>query len=53
MKYLVYSHNGGAPQAGVLVKDQVISIAGCGYSSLLPVIEDGPAAKASRISAAG
>lgn len=46
MKYLVYSHNGGAPQAGVLVKDQVISIAGCGYSSLLPVIEDGAAAQA-------
>jgi len=46
MKYLVYSHNGGAPQAGVLVNDQVISIAGCGYASLLPVIADGPAAKA-------
>ena len=46
MKYLVYSHNGGAPQAGVLLNDQVISIAGCGYPSLLPVIQDGPAAKA-------
>jgi 2-keto-4-pentenoate hydratase/2-oxohepta-3-ene-1,7-dioic acid hydratase in catechol pathway len=46
MKYLVYSHNGGAPQAGVLINDHVISIAGCGYSSLLPVIADGPAAKA-------
>ncbi len=46
MKYLVYSHNGGAPQAGVLLNDKVISIAGCGYSSLLPVIEDGPTAKA-------
>lgn len=46
MKYLVYSHNGGAPQAGVLVNDQVISIAGCGFSTLLPVIEGGAAIRA-------
>lgn len=46
MKYLVYSHNGGAPQAGVLVNDQVISIAGCGFPTLLPVIEGGAAALA-------
>ncbi len=46
MKFLVYSHNGGAPQAGVLVNDHVISIAGCGYPSLLPVIEGGAAAAA-------
>ena len=46
MKFLVFSHHGGAPQAGVLVNDQVISIAGCGYSTLLPVIEDGPVSKA-------
>ncbi len=46
MKYLVYSHNGGAPQAGVLVKDHVISIAGCGFLTLLPVIEGGAAARA-------
>lgn len=46
MKYLVYSHNGGAPQAGVLVNDKVISIAGCGFGSLLPVIAGGSAARA-------
>ncbi|MBY0505167.1 MAG: fumarylacetoacetate hydrolase family protein [Bryobacteraceae bacterium] len=46
MKYLVYSYNGGAPEAGVLVKDRVISISGCGFGSLLPVIAGGAAARA-------
>jgi 2-keto-4-pentenoate hydratase/2-oxohepta-3-ene-1,7-dioic acid hydratase in catechol pathway len=46
MRFITFKRPGGAPEAGVLVRDQVVSISGAGFSSMLAVLAGGAGAKA-------
>src|SRR6266404_1541267 len=46
MRFITFKRPGGAPEAGVLVRDRVVSISGAGFSSMLAVLAGGAEAKA-------
>jgi 2-keto-4-pentenoate hydratase/2-oxohepta-3-ene-1,7-dioic acid hydratase in catechol pathway len=46
MKFITFRKPGGPPQAGVLVEDRVISLAGAGFSDMFAILTGGALARA-------
>jgi len=46
MKFISFRRSGGPPEAGVLVDDRVISLAGAGFADMLSVLSGGALARA-------
>ena len=45
VKFVTFRRDGGDPQAGAIVRDQVVGLSGAGFSSMLAVAAGGPAAR--------
>jgi 2-keto-4-pentenoate hydratase/2-oxohepta-3-ene-1,7-dioic acid hydratase in catechol pathway len=46
MRFVTFRRGSGNPEAGVIVRDQVVGLAGAGFPDMLAVLGGGPAARA-------